>query len=456
MKKTTLVIGAARSGVAVSELLLERGEAVVLTDTRASRIVLEESPQISDYEKSPLFETVFGIQISPEILDEIDEVVISPGVPLTIPIVKAAYEKGVPVVGEVEIAYRLTKTPFIAITGTNGKTTTTTLLGEIFKASGRGTYVVGNIGDPITNYVANAKDDDIFITEISSFQLETIDVFRPKIAALLNLTPDHLDRHLTMENYLNAKARIFENQKPEDILVLNADDPLVCALAEKAISRKAAFSYKKALAFGAWCLNGEIYINDGKHTVFVCREDELGIVGPHNTMNALAALTMAYFSGVSLEVIIAVLKSFKGVEHRLEWVGYFSGVTYINDSKGTNTNATITALNAVSEPIILLAGGYDKKEDYSDLMDLVAKRVKRLIVLGVTANDLIKAANQKGFTNIKRVENYEEAVAFARAEAKSGDTVLLSPACASWDMYDNYEIRGRVFKELVTTDRKEI
>ncbi|MGV8905353.1 MAG: UDP-N-acetylmuramoyl-L-alanine--D-glutamate ligase [Acetobacterium sp.] len=453
MKKTTLVIGAARSGVAVSELLLSLGEAVVLTDTRASRIVLAESPQILDYEKNPLFETVFGIQVSPEILDQIDEVVISPGVPLTIPIVKAAYAKGVPVVGEVEIAYRLTKTPFIAITGTNGKTTTTTLLGEIFKASGRGTYVVGNIGDPITNYVAQAKEDEIFITEISSFQLETIDIFRPKIAALLNLTPDHLDRHLTMENYLKAKARIFENQKLEDLLVLNADDPLVCGLAEKAISRKAAFSYKKVLDLGAWCLNGEIYINDGKQTIFVCCEDELGIVGPHNTMNALAALTMAYFSGVALPVIVAVIKSFKGVEHRLEWVGCFSGVTYINDSKGTNTNATITALNAVSEPIILMAGGYDKKEDYSDLMDLVAKRVKRLIVLGVTANDLIKAAHQKGFTNIKQVENYEEAVAFARAEAKSGDTVLLSPACASWDMYDNYEIRGRIFKKLVTADQ---
>ena len=453
MKKATLVIGAARSGVAVSELLLSRGEAVVLTDTRSSRIVLEESPQIKDYEINPLFETVFGIQVSPEILTEIDEVVISPGVPLTIPIVKAAYEQGVPVIGEVEIAYRLTKTPFIAITGTNGKTTTTTLLGEIFKASGRGTYVVGNIGDPITNYVANAKEDEVFITEISSFQLETIDTFRPKTAAILNLTPDHLDRHLSMENYVGAKGRIFENQKPEDLLILNADDPLVCELGEKAISGKAYFSYEKTLDYGVWCINGEIFINDGKQVLFVCPEKALGIVGPHNTMNALAAITAAYFSGVTLDVIVAVLKSFKGVEHRLEWVGCFSGVTYINDSKGTNTNATITALNAVSQPIILLAGGYDKKEDYSDLMALVAKRVKRLIVLGVTANDLIKAAKEKGFEKITKVENYEEAVAVAKTEAESGDTVLLSPACASWDMYDNYEIRGRVFKELVTKDQ---
>jgi len=453
MIKRTLVIGAARSGVAVTELLLSHGEAVVLTDTRSSGIILKEFPQILDFEKKPEFESIFGIQPSAEVLAEIDEVVVSPGVPLIIPIIKAAYEQGIPVTGEVEAAYRLTRTPFIAITGTNGKTTTTTLLGEIFKASGRGTHVVGNIGDPIANYVDSANADDVFVTEISSFQLETIDTFRPQAAAILNLTPDHLDRHLSMENYVSAKGRIFENQGNEDLLVLNGDDPLVCELGTKANSRKAFFSYQKTVDYGAWCLNREIYINDGKEAMFVCREDELGIIGPHNTMNALAALTLAYFSGVELEVIVEVLKTFKGVEHRLEMVGCFAGVTYINDSKGTNTNATITALNAVTEPIILLAGGYDKKEDYSELMELVAKRVKRLIVLGVTADDLIKAAAIKGFTAVTKVDNYEEAVACAKAAADSGDTVLLSPACASWDMFDNYEIRGRVFKRLVTENQ---
>ncbi|MBU4539816.1 MAG: UDP-N-acetylmuramoyl-L-alanine--D-glutamate ligase [Firmicutes bacterium] len=453
MIKRTLVIGAARSGVAVTELLLSHGEAVVLTDTRSSGIILKEFPQILDFEKKPEFESIFGIQPSAEVLVEIDEVVVSPGVPLIIPIIKAAYEQGIPVTGEVEAAYRLTRTPFIAITGTNGKTTTTTLLGEIFKASGRGTHVVGNIGDPIANYVDSANADDVFVTEISSFQLETIDTFRPQAAAILNLTPDHLDRHLSMENYVSAKGRIFENQGNEDLLVLNGDDPLVSELGTKANSRKAFFSYQKTVDYGAWCLNREIYINDGKEAMFVCREDELGIIGPHNTMNALAALTLAYFSGVALEVIVEVLKTFKGVEHRLEMVGCFAGVTYINDSKGTNTNATITALNAVTEPIILLAGGYDKKEDYSELMELVAKRVKRLIVLGVTADDLIKAAAIKGFTAVTKVDNYEEAVACAKAAADSGDTVLLSPACASWDMFDNYEIRGRVFKRLVTENQ---
>ncbi|UYO62096.1 UDP-N-acetylmuramoyl-L-alanine--D-glutamate ligase [Acetobacterium wieringae] len=453
MRKRTLVIGAARSGVAVTELLLKHGEAVVLTDTRAAGIVLKEFPQILDYEKNPSFESIFGIQPGLEILKVIDEVVVSPGVPLIIPIIQAAYEQGIPVTGEVEAAYRLTRTPFIAITGTNGKTTTTTLLGEIFKASGRGTYVVGNIGDPITNYVDSATADEVFVTEISSFQLETIHTFRPRAAAILNLTPDHLDRHLTMENYVNAKGRIFENQTAEDLLVLNGDDPLVCQLGEKAVSKKALFSYQKTVDYGAWCLKGEIYINDGQNKIFVCQEDELGIIGPHNTMNALAALTLAYFSGVELAVIVQVLKTFAGVEHRLEMVGCFAGVTYINDSKGTNTNATITALNAVKEPIILLAGGYDKKEDYTELMELVAKRVKHLIVLGVTADDLIKAAQAQGVTAITKVDNYEEAVACAKAQAESGDTVLLSPACASWDMFDNYEIRGRVFKRLVTENQ---
>jgi len=453
MIKRTLVIGAARSGVAVTKLLLSHGEAVVLTDTRSSGIILKEFPQILELKKESEFESIFGIQPSAEVLAEIDEVVVSPGVPLIIPIIKAAYEQGIPVTGEVEVAYRLTRTPFIAITGTNGKTTTTTLLGEIFKASGRGTHVVGNIGDPIANYVDSANADDVFVTEISSFQLETIDTFRPQAAAILNLTPDHLDRHLSMENYVSAKGRIFENQGNEDLLVLNGDDPLVCELGTKANSRKVFFSCQKTVDYGAWCLNREIYINDGKEAIFVCREDELAIIGSHNTMNALAALTLAYFSGVALEVIVEVLKTFKGVEHRLEMVGCFAGVTYINDSKGTNTNATITALNAVTEPIILLAGGYDKKEDYSELMELVAKRVKRLIVLGVTADDLIKAAAIKGFTAVTKVDNYEEAVACAKAAADSGDTVLLSPACASWDMFDNYEIRGRVFKRLVTENQ---
>jgi len=453
MIKRTLVVGAARSGVAVTELLLSHGEAVLLTDTRSSGIVLKEFPQILDFEKNPEFESIFGVQPSLEILTVIDEVVISPGVPLSIPIIQAAYAQGIPVTGEVEAAYRLTQTPFIAITGTNGKTTTTTLLGEIFKASGRGTYVVGNIGDPITNYVDSATADEVFITEISSFQLETIHTFRPQAAAILNLTPDHLDRHRSMENYVHAKGRIFENQRAEDLLVLNGDDPLVGELGEKAISRKALFSYKKTVDYGAWCLAGKIYINNGQESILVCREDELGIIGPHNTMNALAALTLAYFSGVELEVIVRVLKTFAGVEHRLELVGCFDGVTYINDSKGTNTNATITAVNAVTEPIILLAGGYDKKEDYSELMALVAKRVKQLIVLGVTADDLIKAATAKGFTTITKVDTYEEAVAHAKAVAVSGDTVLLSPACASWDMFDNYEIRGRVFKRLVTENQ---
>ncbi|MGL4606838.1 MAG: UDP-N-acetylmuramoyl-L-alanine--D-glutamate ligase [Eubacteriaceae bacterium] len=449
MEKNILVIGAARSGIAVCELLLKEGKKTVLTDTGNESEIIQQFPQLEKMKLNPLFSSIFGIQVQTEILKDVERIIISPGVPLTIPIVKEAYSQGITVIGEVELAYELTETPFTAITGTNGKTTTTTLLGEIFKASGRKTYVVGNIGDPITNYVGETKADAVFVTEISSFQLETIREFRPRIAGILNITPDHLDRHLTMENYIEAKGRVFENQKPEDLLVINGDDPIVVELAKKAVSKKAAFSYKNKVDFGAWCLEGKIYLKNEMDTCYVCDESDLGIIGPHNTMNALAALLMAYHGGVSLEVIVGVLKTFKGVEHRLEHVGVFHGVTYINDSKGTNTSATMTAINAINEPIVLIAGGYDKKEDYSDLMDIVRKKVKTLILLGATADDLLHAAESKGVKNIIKVEDYEAAVALAKKEAATGETVLLSPACASWDMYPNYEIRGKVFKELV-------
>jgi UDP-N-acetylmuramoylalanine--D-glutamate ligase len=349
----------------------------------------------------------------------------------------------------VELAYRLTDTPFLAITGTNGKTTTTTLLGEIFKASGKKTYVVGNIGDPISNYVLSATKDDVFVTEISSFQLETIKAFRPAAAAILNITPDHLDRHLTMANYIAAKARVFENQRADDLLVLNADDDLVRQLGDQAKAKKVWFSYSSMDEIGVYCQNGIIYINDENGSHQVMKEKELGIIGPHNTMNAMAALAIAYFKGVDLATVVAVLKAFKGVSHRLEYVGQYAGVTYINDSKGTNTSATITAINAFDGPIILLAGGYDKKEDYQELMMLIKKRVKKLIVLGATADHLIQAADAVGFKQYQKVSDYHEAVAVAKACSESGDTVLLSPACASWDMFENFEIRGETFKQLV-------
>ncbi|MDO4288894.1 MAG: UDP-N-acetylmuramoyl-L-alanine--D-glutamate ligase [Eubacterium sp.] len=452
MDKKVLVIGAARSGVAVSQLLMNHGKHVILTDNRAEDLVLAEFPQIRAQMKAledKGIETVFGRQIDPSVVAELEQIVMSPGVPLTIPVIVAAKEAGIPVIGEVELCYQLTKTPFIAITGTNGKTTTTTLTGEIFAASGRKTYTVGNIGDPISNYVDEAAPEDIFVSEISAFQLETIVDFRPRGAAILNLSPDHLDRYGKMENYVAAKARIFENQGEGDFLVLNADDAQVYALGQNAKCEKYYFSLDKKVAKGAYTMDGIIYINDGVNSLMVCPVAEVGIKGPHNIQNALAAAVLAYFSGVSIEVIAQTLRTFKGVEHRQEFVATVQGVDYINDSKGTNTNATITALNAMTKPVILIAGGYDKKESYDGLMDVAMDKVKRMILLGDTASDIEACAARKGYLNTVRVKDYEEAVRVAAGCAVPGDVVLLSPACASWDMFDNYEIRGQVFKDLV-------
>lgn len=452
MSEKILVIGAARSGVAVSKLLMDNGKAVVLTDNRPEDVVLAEFPQVretlAELEEKGI-ETVFGRQIDTGVINEIDRVVTSPGVPLTIPIIAEAYRCGVPVIGEAELAYCMTKAPFVAITGTNGKTTTTTLTGEIFKNSGRKTYTVGNIGDPISNYVMEAAPEDVFVTEISAFQLETINKFRPVASAILNLSPDHMDRYGTMENYIAAKARIFENQRGEDFLVLNADDEQVCELGRQAQCRKYYFSLDKKVAQGAYAMDGGIFINDNESVIPICRIEEMGIKGPHNVQNALAATVLAYFMGVDVVSIAETLKSFGGVEHRQEFVANIGGVDYINDSKGTNTNAAIVALNAMTKPVILIAGGYDKKEDYSEFIEVVRKKVKRMVLVGATASQIEETAESQGYYNTVRVGDYDEAVKVASECAAPGDVVLLSPACASWDMFDNFEIRGQVFKDLV-------
>ncbi len=452
MSEKILVIGAARSGVAVSKLLMDNGKAVVLTDNRPEDVVLAEFPQVretlAELEEKGI-ETVFGRQIDTGVINEIDRVVTSPGVPLTIPIIAEAYRCGVPVIGEAELAYCMTKAPFVAITGTNGKTTTTTLTGEIFKNSGRKTYTVGNIGDPISNYVMEAAPEDVFVTEISAFQLETINKFRPAASAILNLSPDHMDRYGTMENYIAAKARIFENQRGEDFLVLNADDEQVCELGRQAQCRKYYFSLDKKVAQGAYAMDGGIFINDNESVIPICRIEEMGIKGPHNVQNALAATVLAYFMGVDVVSIAETLKSFGGVEHRQEFVANIDGVDYINDSKGTNTNAAIVALNAMTKPVILIAGGYDKKEDYGEFIEVVRKKVKRMVLVGATASQIEETAESQGYYNTVRVGDYDEAVKVASECAAPGDVVLLSPACASWDMFDNFEIRGQVFKDLV-------
>lgn len=455
MTKTFLVIGAARSGVYAAKALLRAGHRVILTDTRSAEAVFKEFPYIkADFDALPKerLTLVFGRQIETSVLEGVDTIVISPGVPESIPVVVSAKEKNIPVIGEVELAYQMTKTPFVAVTGTNGKTTTTTLLGIILDKSKhyKKAYTVGNIGYPITEHVLDSEADDIFAAEISSYQLLTIKSFRPVAAAILNLSPDHLDRHGSLENYYQTKARIFENQTEDDILVLNADDSEVMRIAEKALSKKVLFSYDTPQLNGAYVKNGVMTICDDGKEVPMIPVDELGIKGPHNVMNALAAMCLSYFVGVEIDVIAEVLKSFKGVAHRLEYVAEIDGVDYINDSKGTNTDAAITALHAMTKPVVLIAGGYDKKENYDKFITVAKENVKSMVLLGDTKDAIAETCDRLGFTAYEKTDSFESAVDRAMALAASGDVVLLSPACASWDMFDNFEIRGDLFKKMVT------
>ena len=454
MTKTFLVIGAARSGVYAAKALLRAGHRVVLTDTRSAEAVFKEFPYIkADFDALPKerLTLVFGRQIETSVLEDVDTIVISPGVPESIPVVVSAKEKNIPVIGEVELAYQMTKTPFVAVTGTNGKTTTTTLLGIILDKSKhyKKAYTVGNIGYPITEHVLDSEADDIFAAEISSYQLLTIKSFRPVAAAILNLSPDHLDRHGSLENYYQTKARIFENQTEDDILVLNADDSEVMRIAEKALSKKVLFSYDTPQLNGAYVKNGVMTICDDGKEIPMIPVDELGIKGPHNVMNALAAMCLSYFVGVEIDVIAEVLKSFKGVAHRLEYVAEIDGVDYINDSKGTNTDAAITALHAMTKPVVLIAGGYDKKENYDKFITVAKENVKSMVLLGDTKDAIAETCDRLGFTAYEKTDSFESAVDRAMALAASGDVVLLSPACASWDMFDNFEIRGDLFKKMV-------
>ncbi|WP_202931052.1 UDP-N-acetylmuramoyl-L-alanine--D-glutamate ligase [Aminipila terrae] len=387
----------------------------------------------------------------PSCIDEIDMMVLSPGVPTELGFVRKAVEKGVEVIGELEIAYRVGNGNYVAITGTNGKTTTTTLVGEIFKNSKRKTYVVGNIGVAVISMAISAELDSWLITETSSFQLETIKYFKPKISAILNLTPDHLNRHHTMENYAAAKAKVFQNQDEEGYYIANYDDPASFALSKECKrARVVPFSVKQKLSYGAFIADGHIVIiNDAGDLITLCRADELQIPGTHNLENALAAAAISYFAGIDPAVITETLRNFQGVEHRLEYCGQVDGVKFVNDSKGTNPDASMKAIDAMKNNIILIAGGYDKGSDFTEFIKAFHGRVKHMVLLGKTAPIIKEQAEAVGFTSITMAKNMEECVGSAFKLAVPGDTVLLSPACASWDMYTCFEQRGEHFKNCV-------
>lgn len=443
--KKILVIGLARSGRAVIKFLTRLGAQVTATDIKKE----DELEGFQEVENLPVtFITGRYPQVSP---GQYDLIIMSPGVPSSIPLVQAARGFGVPVWSELEFASRFIRKPIIAITGTNGKTTTILLLGHIFERSRKGHIVAGNIGVPLIQEVSqNCNNDvDYWIVEVSSFQLEQIEDFCPFIAVFLNLAPDHLDRHGTMENYGRIKTRLFENQGYEDFAVLNYDDPWLAKIASGIKSRIFWFSTQGLPDYGIGVEGNRIIYRFDRQKRVLCRIQDIRIPGPHNLENALAAAGVSLLAGIKEEVVKEGFISFPGVPHRLESVRVVKGVKYINDSKGTNPESVLRALDTYQEPIILIAGGKNKGSDFMLLARKINEKVKALISLGEAGPLINQAVRNTGFDRIWEVSSLAEAVQKAAVLAQPGDVVLLSPACASWDMFQDFEERGNLFRKLV-------
>ncbi|MGE5379535.1 MAG: UDP-N-acetylmuramoyl-L-alanine--D-glutamate ligase [Methylocystaceae bacterium] len=436
-----LVVGIGKSGIAAAAALLKRGARVTVCDRRS--IDINES----GFKSLAADGAVLYGGGYPQ--GDWDLVVVSPGVPLTVEPVTWALANGRPVWGELELAYRL-KAPEVmiaAVTGTNGKTTTTALLGEIFAAQGLPSATAGNIGVPLASVVEEMSAGWI-ACEVSSFQLETTYEFRPRVAGIINITPDHLDRHHTITEYIQAKARIFSRMQPEDVLVLNYDDEEVRNLAEKAACQVVFCSRKDRVPGGVYFKKGVIY-SEYQNIGDIIRFDATRLRGQHNLENLLVATAMALAVGIEVDVLRSALSSFAGVRHRLEEVAVKTGVLYINDSKGTNPDSTIKAIQSFDQPIILIAGGRHKGGDLTALAELIKERVRALVLLGEARNIIKEKMHSCGYNAIIETETLEEAVKAASQASRAGDVVLLSPACASWDMFENYEQRGDLFCSLV-------
>ncbi|OGC84807.1 MAG: UDP-N-acetylmuramoylalanine--D-glutamate ligase [candidate division Zixibacteria bacterium RBG_19FT_COMBO_42_43] len=432
----------ARSGLALAKTLKELGAKVFVSDLKDEKILKSETNELKKLKID--FETG---EHSPKLLQEKDYLVLSPGVPGDIPIVKEAEFLGLPVFSEIEVAYWLCPAEIVAITGSNGKTTTTTLMREILKKAGRKTWVAGNIGVAFSGVLSQITSEGIVVLEVSSFQLEKIQEFKPRISAILNLSPDHLDRYPNVDSYIQAKFRIFENQDKSDFAVLNYDDLL---LRKKAAEIKAPvlfFSTSTGLEEGAYIKDKNLIVKLGGKEKRIIDINQIGIKGPHNLSNAACTSLIATILGVKPETIAEVLKEFKGVEHRLEPVAEINGIKFINDSKATNVDSVWYALQSVANPIILIAGGKDKGGDFSKLASLVKDKVKLLILIG-QAKEKIKSV-LGSLTETVEAQDLAEAVQTAYKKAQAGDAVLLSPACASFDMFLNFEERGKVFKQEV-------
>jgi UDP-N-acetylmuramoylalanine--D-glutamate ligase len=439
--KRVLVVGMGKSGIASALFLADQGARVAVSDTKSEEELHHEIPQLLDR----------GVEVEAgfhgeRTFNEQQLIVISPGVPYDVPQLVQARQAGIPVIGEVELASRYLKGHIVAITGSNGKTTTTSLIGEIIAAGAKKTLVGGNIGTPAISFVGEATDDTWIVLEVSSFQLETIATFHPKISVVLNVTPDHLDRHRTFENYAAAKARIFENQAASDFAVLNAEDPTCVAMAEKAKASVYWFSRLHPVERGAFVRGESIVWTDGSREQTIMRTGEIGLKGGHNVENVLGGICAGVLAGVTPADIRRAVANFKAVEHRLEFVANVRGVAYYNDSKATNVDATVKALESFPGRIHLILGGKDKGSDYSVLNSLLAERVTRVYTIGAAAQKIEAQIKGAPVVSSGTIDN---AVRQASEQSGPGDIVLLAPACASFDQFMSYEHRGRVFKDLV-------
>lgn len=443
-----LVIGTGVSGIGATQLLHRMGAKVILFDGSEKVSVSEICRKLPE-----------GIEVEcytgslpSEIEHQIEQVVLSPGVPVDLPIVQLFHEKGIPIIGEIELGFLVEKGAVAAITGTNGKTTTTTLVGDIMKAAlGEDkVFVVGNIGDPYTLEAFKTKEDTCTVAEISSFQLETVNTFKPKVSAILNITEDHLNRHYTMENYAFCKEKIAAKQSKDEICVLNYDNNYTREFANICPAKPVFFSSTQILEEGFFLKEGKICKSENGYTEEILDiHKDMNLIGKCNVENVMAAIAIAEGMGVKRETIRKVIKDFRAVEHRIEYVATKGGVDYYNDSKGTNPDAAIQGIMAMTKPTILIGGGYDKKNVYDEWIDNFDGKVKWLVLIGQTKELIAECARKHGFENIKLVDTFEQCLQLCTSLSEPGDSVLLSPACASWGMFTNYEERGTIFKQYV-------
>ena len=443
--KKVLVFGSGKSGIGASDLLAKVGAFPVIYDGNAET----DKDAVVHKTDGTYPVTVYAGELAKEVQDSLDLVVLSPGVPTDLPLVKSFYEQGLPVWGEVELAYRVGDGEVLAITGTNGKTTTTALLGKIMQDARESVFVVGNIGTPYTSKALEMKPNSVTVAEISSFQLETIDEFAPKVSAILNITEDHLNRHHTMEEYIRVKELITENQGTEDVCVLNYEDEVLREFGKHLTPRVVYFSSGRKLDEGIYLDGNKIILKDGEKEIEVVKTEDLKLLGKHNFENVMAAVAMAYYDGVSLDSIRKSICEFTAVAHRIEYVTEKKGVVYYNDSKGTNPDAAIKGIQAMNRPTLLIGGGYDKQSGYDEWIEAFDGKVRYLVLIGQTKEKIKEAAEKHGFHDIILCEDLKEAVKVCEEKAQPGDAVLLSPACASWGQFDNYEQRGDMFKEYV-------